>query len=77
MAASTPGTARTCAAAAGGSPAALTRLERARVPPAATRTGHGLRGMRERAALYGGEVTAGPLAGGGFAVVLRLPVQNP
>jgi signal transduction histidine kinase len=34
---------------------------------------HGLRGMRERAELYGGVLTAGPRAGRGFAVVLRLP----
>jgi signal transduction histidine kinase len=34
---------------------------------------HGLRGMRERAELYGGVLTAGPRADRGFAVVLRLP----
>ncbi|MFD7655746.1 sensor histidine kinase [Actinosynnema sp. NPDC059797] len=37
-------------------------------------TSHGIRGMRERAELYGGVLTAGPRPGGGFGVVLRLPV---
>ena len=36
--------------------------------------GHGLIGMRERASLLGGEVTAGPSAGGGFRVRARLPL---
>lgn len=34
--------------------------------------GHGLAGMRERAALFGGEVAAGPVAGGGWRVALRM-----
>ncbi|MEU2931071.1 sensor histidine kinase [Streptomyces sp. NPDC007251] len=35
--------------------------------------GHGLTGMKERAALYGGEVHAGPLSPHGFRVAARLP----
>jgi signal transduction histidine kinase len=36
--------------------------------------GHGIRGMRERACLVGGELTAGPLPGGGFQVKVTLPI---
>lgn len=35
--------------------------------------GQGLRGMQERASMFGGEVTAGPRTGGGFRVRARLP----
>ena len=35
--------------------------------------GLGLIGMRERAVLHGGQLSAGPSAGGGFAVRARLP----
>jgi signal transduction histidine kinase len=39
--------------------------------------GHGLAGMRERAASVGGSVQAGPGRGGGFLVVARLPLGVP
>jgi signal transduction histidine kinase len=37
--------------------------------------GHGLIGMRERVALYGGQLTAGRRPGGGFGVHVLLPVR--
>jgi signal transduction histidine kinase len=37
-------------------------------------SGHGIMGMRERAVLLGGGLTAGPLRDGGFRVVARLPI---
>jgi signal transduction histidine kinase len=39
------------------------------------RTGHGLIGMRERVAMAGGELRAGPTADGGFEVFARLPAE--
>jgi len=38
--------------------------------------GFGLRGMRERANLYGGTLETGPRAGGGFRVHLELPLPG-
>ena len=35
--------------------------------------GHGLRGMRERVGVYGGELQAGPRPSGGFRVTALLP----
>ncbi|MFG2783128.1 sensor histidine kinase [Streptomyces prunicolor] len=43
--------------------------------PTADRSGHGLLGMRERAATVGGTLLTGPAPGGGFLVEARLPVK--
>jgi signal transduction histidine kinase len=40
-------------------------------------TGYGITGMRERAALLGGDFSAGPRPGGGFRVAARLPLPVP
>jgi signal transduction histidine kinase len=36
--------------------------------------GHGLTGMRERVAMFGGSVAAGPRQGGGFEVIATIPL---
>jgi signal transduction histidine kinase len=41
------------------------------------RPGHGLTGMRERVALLGGSLSAGPAPGGGFVVCAELPLGLP
>ncbi|MFG2875379.1 sensor histidine kinase [Streptomyces sp. NPDC048337] len=45
-------------------------------PGAGPATGQGLIGMRERATIYHGTVTAEPAPGGGFEVCLRVPVPR-
>ncbi|MFE6748110.1 sensor histidine kinase [Kitasatospora purpeofusca] len=45
----------------------------AAAPPS---SGHGIPGMRERAAAYGGTLRAGPLPGGGWAVRTRLLLDS-
>jgi signal transduction histidine kinase len=39
-------------------------------------TGHGLIGMRERVALYGGTISHGPVPRGGFQVTACIPFEN-
>jgi signal transduction histidine kinase len=45
--------------------------------PADPIDGHGLMGMRERAAMVGGRLTVGPSPGSGFVVEAQLPASGP
>ena len=44
--------------------------------PATHGSGHGITGMRERVAIYGGSFDAGPNPGGGFRVSAELPIHT-
>jgi signal transduction histidine kinase len=45
-------------------------------PRSSNGAGHGLTGMRERVALFGGELESGPRPGRGYVVRARLPVRT-
>jgi signal transduction histidine kinase len=45
-------------------------------PASANGSGHGLIGMRERTALYGGQLEVAPRESGGYAVRARLPLEG-
>jgi signal transduction histidine kinase len=47
-----------------------------RATPSPTTPGQGLAGMRERVAVYGGDLSTGPAAGGGFRVDARFPLGS-
>lgn len=53
------------------------RADGATRPRQPAEQGHGLAGMRERAALYGGTVDAGPARGGGWVAHAVLDIASP
>jgi signal transduction histidine kinase len=53
-----------------------TALSGASIPPSKPGAGHGIIGMRERVAVYGGEFTAGPGPDGGFRVRACFPIAE-
>jgi signal transduction histidine kinase len=62
-----------------GSEVAIEVTDNGTTPPGRTghaTGGHGLTGMRERAAVFGGELSAGPRSDGGFTVRARLPLED-
>jgi signal transduction histidine kinase len=48
-----------------------------RGPDPADEPGHGLLGMRERVAVYGGELVTGPAPGGGYELRAEIPLEEP
>jgi hypothetical protein len=56
-------------------PAARPSPERRGERPPPARPGHGILGMRERAAMLGGTLTAGPTPDGGYLVEAVLPLD--
>ena len=46
------------------------------LPRAVPGTGHGITGMRERIAAFGGWLVAGPVPGGGFHVSAEIPLEG-
>lgn len=55
----------------------VTNALRTDEPPSGLAAGHGLVGMRERAALLGGHLSAGPTDSGTFRVTASLPLADP
>ena len=53
----------------------ITVTDDGRGPSAVNGAGHGLDGLRERLALYGGELEASPADGGGFTLRGTLPIR--
>ena len=52
------------------------RGQQPRTVAAGNGSGHGLRGMRERAAAAGGTIEIGPAPAGGFRVAARFPLER-